>query len=275
MPDPGARELSGRRHEGHHVSMVRVFILLFVLVTDGIIHEASSQIQSCDPYLEQPEGDPYGYRLRDDRCEGVYVKQVGSTALVVASLTESFEKYDLNSTKDLVLQWKAPGSEAVKLRALGLRRRLYYRMDTIRPTHSQSFRWPLSLLSALEIPRDDLGILCWTQHRMGNKDIDVYVPLRITQMKDGGRSHVYTATLLPGVELSEIYLSLATVGENGAPETFLRDGEALGYNYYPADRRIDIPISGLKHPGLYYVEIGAKLKTGGSTTIEFWLYHPD
>jgi len=147
-------------------------------------------------------------------------------------------------------------------------------MDTLRPPHSQSFGWPVSLLAALEIPQHDLGILGWIQYRIGKTDHDVYVPLRITQIKDEKRSPIYTVTLLPGVELSEVYLSLATVGKDGIPETFLRDGEALAYNYYPADRRIDIPISGLNKPGLYYVEIGATLKTGGSTNLEFWLYHP-
>jgi hypothetical protein len=274
MLDPRVRELSGQGHEGYHVSFGHILFLAFILVTAGILPIAVSQIQSCDPYLEQPEGHPYGYRLRGNRCEGVYVQPVGNTILVLASLTESFEDYDLHANKDLVLQWNAPGNEEVRLRAFGLRRRLYYRMDTIRPTPSQSFGWPISLLAALEIPRHDLGILGWTQNRIGKTDHEVYVPLRITQMKDEERSHIYTATLLPGVELSEVYLSLATVGKDGNPETFLRDGEALGYNYYPADRRIDIPISGLQKPGLHYVEIGATLKTGGSATIEFWLYHP-
>jgi hypothetical protein len=207
MRDPRVCEVSGQGCEGHHVSFGHILFLVFILVTVGIIPIAVSQIQSCDSSLEQPEGHPYGYRLRGDRCEGVYVKQVGNTILVLASFTESFEDYDLHADKDLVLQWNAPGNEEVRLRAFGLRRRLYYRMDTLRPPHSQSFGWPVSLLAALEIPQHDLGILGWIQYRIGKTDHDVYVPLRITQIKDEKRSRIYTATLLPGVELSEVYLN--------------------------------------------------------------------
>lgn len=55
--------------------------------------------------------------------------------------------------------------------------------------------------------------------------------------------------------------------------SFLRDGEALEYGYYPAERDITIPITGLEIPGVYYLEIGATLKGGGVTTVELWFYH--
>src|SRR5262245_41082574 len=129
MLDPRVRELSGQGREGRHVSFGHILFLVLVLVTALIIPRALSQIQSCDPNLAQPEGHPYGYRLRGNRCEGVYVQQVDNTILVLASFTESFENYDLHANKDLLLQWNAPGNEEVRLRAFGLRRRLYYRMD--------------------------------------------------------------------------------------------------------------------------------------------------
>ena len=43
-----------------------------------------AQTTACDPLLEQPKTNPYGYRLRSDRCEGIYVQQVaGATLLFV------------------------------------------------------------------------------------------------------------------------------------------------------------------------------------------------
>jgi hypothetical protein len=249
-----------------------LFLVVFWSIACAI-SAATTKDDDCDPSLEQPKENPYGYRLRGDRCEGMYVKQVASTILLVASFTETFEEYDLSSNKDLVVEWKALGNEQVRLRGHGLRRKLYYRMDTVRSPEAQTFSWPVGLLAALAIPKQDIGVVGWTHYSAGKIEREIYLPLRINQKKGKSRLGTYTVVLLPGAELSEVYVSLATVGKDGHPETFLRDGIALGYNYYPADRRIDIPISDLKAPGLYYVEIGAKLKTGGSATVEFWMYH--
>jgi hypothetical protein len=261
-----------KRVRMHHT----VFLLFLVLwsIASGM-SVALPKDDDCDPNLEQPKENPYGYRLRGDRCEGMYVKQVASTTLLVASFTEAFGDYDFSSNKDLVVEWKTLGNERVRLRAQGLKRKLYYRMDTVRSPEAQSFNWPVGLLAALAIPRQDIGVVGWTRYSAGTMEKEVYLPLRINQKKDKNRVGTYTVVLLPGAELSEVYVSLATVGRDGHPQSFLRDGIALGYNYYPADRRIDIPISDLKTPGLYYVEIGATLKTGGSATVEFWFYHPE
>jgi hypothetical protein len=249
-----------------------LFVLVWSLASTISVAFASSN--DCDPSLEQPNENPYGYRQRGDRCEGQYIKQVASTTLLVASFTEAFGDYDHSANKDLVVEWNALGNKQIRLRAHGLRRKLYYRMDTVRLSESQTFNWPVGLLAALAIPRQDIGVVGWTRYSVGEIEKEVYLPLRINQKKDKNRLGSYTVVLLPGAELSEVYVSFATVGKDGHPETFLRDGIALGNNYYPADRPIDIPISGLKAPGLYYLEIGATLKTGGSSTVEFWFHHP-
>jgi hypothetical protein len=250
--------------------------LLFVIVWSitGTMSFAFAKNNDCDPSLEQPNENPYGYRQRGDRCEGQYVKQVASTTLFIASFTETFGEVDHNSNKDLVVEWKALGDKETRLRAHGLKRKLYYRMDTVRSPEAQTFNWPVGLLAALTIPRQNIGVVGWTHYSMGGVEKEVYLPLRINQTKAKSQSGIYTAVLLPGVELSEVYVSLATVGKSGRPETYLRDGIPLGNNYYPAERPIDIHISDLKAPGLYYVEISATLKMGGSATTEFWFHHP-
>ncbi|MBL8037674.1 MAG: hypothetical protein JNN16_09260 [Nitrospira sp.] len=250
------------------------FLLILIWSITSMMSVAFAKNDDCDPSLEQPNENPYGYRQRGDRCEGQYIKQVASTTLLVASFTEAFGEFDHSSNKDLVVEWRTFGSKQIRLRAHGLKRKLYYRMDTVRSPEAQIFNWPVGLLAALTIPRQSIGVVGWTHYSIGGVEKEVYLPLRINQTKAVSQSGIYTAVLLPGVELSEVYVSLATVGTNGHPENFLRDGIALGNNYYPADRPIDISISGLKAPGLYYLEIGATLKTGGSATVEFWFHHP-
>ena len=239
----------------------------------GLQSMAPAAESPCDVSLPQVESNPYGYRLRGDRCEGVYAREVGAS-LTLASLTESFQDYDAGSGRPLVVEWsKAPGDAAVHLRAVALRRRLYYRMDTVRPAATTSYEWSPGLLASLGIPRVDLGVLGFARARVGETERSVYVPLRIAQQSKPARARSYSLVVVPGVELAEVFVSVAAVGADGRPGSFLRDGQPLGYGSYPAERAVEIPISGLPAPGIYYLEVGAKRRAGETLSLEIWLYH--
>jgi hypothetical protein len=250
-------------------------LFFFVLVCEGLLADlASGQGSYCDPSLSQSADNPYGYRLRGDRCEGIYIKEV-STTILIASFTESFEDYDLNSGKALQVEWhKASGNESVRLRSRGLRRRLYYRMDTVRPPGSTSYTWPLDILAALNLQRKDIGVVGLTRYAVGESERDVYIPLRIRQRGNLSQSGSYKLVLVPGVELTKMFISLVPVGTDGHPHAFLKADEALSLGFYPAERGIDIPLSGLTTPGICYLRIGATLSSGGTSTVEIWFYHP-
>jgi len=227
----------------------------------------------CDLNLAQPSGDPLGYQLRNDRCEGRYVQEVASTILITASFTESFEDYDLKSGEDLIVEWTTPKDQNIHLRAQGLKPRLYYRMDTVRTPGSPSYQWPTDILRTLNISRGDMGVIAWARYSISGISQDVYLPLRIRQKQKAVQSGAYRVVLWSGRELAEVFISLATVKADGSPGTFIKDGEALNYGYYPAERGIEFEIPKPDKPGIYYLEIGATLRSGGVVTIENWFYH--
>lgn len=234
----------------------------------------SAQENHCDPQLRSSTNDPHGYRLRGDRCEGEYIRPVGSTTLLVASLTESVEDFNPAASQNLMVEWMAPGNAEIHLRAYALRHRLYYRMDTMRPAGSASYAWPPNLLSIFKLKRSELGTVAWMSSSVGNEKREVFIPLRIRQQAAAIRSRSYQVTLLPGVELTEVFYSLALVGADGRPGAFIKQDQALKYGYYPAERRIDVKTPELKAPGIYFLKIGATLRAGGSTTAEVWFHHP-
>jgi hypothetical protein len=246
------------------------FIILIVLLRATFA--PSAQENHCDPQLTPPKDDPYGYRLRGDRCEGEYMRPVGSTTLLIASLTESVENFNPVANRDLVVEWTAPGAVSVHLRAQALRHRLYYRMDTIRPSGSASFRWTPNLLATFKLNRDELGTVAWTSYRVGDANRDVYIPLRISQHGAAIRSRSYELKLLPGVELDEVYYSLAPVKPEGRTGTFVKKDQPVGSGYYPAGRAFVIKVPELRASGIYYLKIGATRKSGGATTAEIWFY---
>jgi len=161
--------------------------LVAALFTSAI----EAQVAPCDPQLIQPPGNPLGYRLRGDRCEGIYVQQVGGTPLTVVSWTESFEDYDLSSRQPLTLEWDSPEEGKAQLVAHAQCRRLYYRMDAVRPFGSRSYSWPTDLFVSVGIGRDELGILGSVHRRAGDTDHDIYLPLRIGQKGKPARTGSY------------------------------------------------------------------------------------
>lgn len=246
--------------------------LLVLSLFMGYAIQLSAQ-SSCDSSLQQVANNPLSYHTIDNRCEGVFIQPVGSTSLQVVSFTESFEEYDLNSAQPLEVSWgDPPGDSAVRLRAQGVKRKLYYRMDSYNPPDRRSFSWPVNILASLNISRNDIGVIALTKDSIRGAQRDIYVPVRIRQVNTGDRNSNYKLALLPGVEFSEIYISLAQLAEDGRSEKIIKDRERLGYGYYPADRTIEIPLTGSK--GVYNMRIEGILRTGGTTTIEAWLYIP-
>jgi hypothetical protein len=240
------------------------------------VSSVSAQTVPCDPSLEQARTHPYGYRVRGDRCEGIYAQPVAGTPLVIASFTERFEAYDPDTTRSLVLQWSAPGAGHVRLRALALPRRTYYRMDTEQGGSDSSWTWPADLLAALDIGRPELGVVAWTRQAVGDTERDVHLPLRIGAAQTTDAAGGYTLIVVPQVELTEMYVTVAAIGGDGRAAAYLRDEEPLGYGYYPTDRPIEITIARPATPGLYRVQIGAGIRGGGSLATELWfLRSPD
>ncbi len=242
-------------------------------VIRGLQH-VSAQGSYCDPNLSKSTDLPYGYRNRGNRCEGIYIKKVkSSTTLVVASFTEYFHNYDLKADKHLVIDWKSPIDSDVFLRAYGIRRKLYYRMDTFVSSKSSSYTWPINILAALNIKKTDIGVIGWIQYPIGEIDNKVYLPLRIKQDEEVNYKGSYLLVIVPGQELEEVYLSVASKGEDGMLKFDYRDSEPLGYGYYPANRSIPIPIPNIKTVGIYYIEVGATLVSGGTGSLDLWFYH--
>ena len=254
-------------------SRVRSTILLSGFLCAVFGHPLTAQV-TCDPTLPAIKEGNLGYRNRGDRCEGLYINPVSSTTLFVASFTEYFENFD-NVGNTLLVEWdKPPSNSEIHLRAQGIRPRLYYRMDAYKPGANTFFAWPSAVLSSLNIRRNDVGVIGRIKIPLGKMERYVHLPLRIRNQAESKRTGSYRLVLIPGVQLSEIFITLASVGQDGNPKQFLRKEEALGYGYYPAERAVEIPIAAPKEKGIYYIQMGAKLKSGGTKAIEFWFYNP-
>ena len=248
-------------------------LLLFIFLSQPFWTPVLAQ-GNCDPALPGIKEGGLGYRDRGDRCEGLYINPVSNTTLFVASFTEQFENYD-NTGNTILIEWdQPPANKEIHLRAQGIKPRLYYRMDAYKPGTTGFFAWPAGVVTSLNIKRNDIGVTGKVKLPVGKTERFVHLPLRIRKQGEAKRTGSYKLVLMPGVQLTEIYISLGSVGKDGNPEKFLRTDEALRYGYYPAERAVEIPIAAPKDKGIYYLKLGAKLKSGGTKAIEFWFYNP-
>lgn len=233
-----------------------------------------AQDNYCDPNLPRRAGDPYGYRLRNDRCEGTYIQKVaGMTGLQLVSFTGLYDDYDLDSGADLFINWPDLDSARVRLRAYGLKYRTYYRMDTEREPGDSLYRWPTNVLAVLNLTKKDIGVVGWIDSLVSGDTLKVYLPLRISQQQQPPRPDNYQLLLRPGVELREVYRSLARINDDGGYGEFLVDEEPLEDGPYPAGQVITIPVKEIGTSGIYRLELAAILSRGGSSTAELYFYH--
>jgi hypothetical protein len=242
--------------------------LTIMLLTAVATLPAAAQGQACDTSLRPRSQSEYAYGPRGDRCEGLFVKRVGGTILSVASLTSSFEKYDLKSPKRLRFEWRGPADSGLRIRVRGIRPNLYYGMDADRPAAATSYEWPISMLSSLNIGQTDLGALAWTRRQTGGQLRNVYLPLRITQSDTGAADAGYTLVLFPGVKLQEVFVTLGPADSAGRPLTdrWLKDHEPQRQRRYPAERPIRVKIPPLE-PGLYHLEVSATVADGSPVEV--------
>src|SRR5258708_19828625 len=106
----------------------------FLFFARGPSELLGAQQSPCDPNLAQLGQNPQGYRLRGDRCEGIYIQPVsGSSTLLVASFTEFFEEFDPTSSDPLSGEWSSPAGTPIHLRAYALPQKPYSQMHPLLP----------------------------------------------------------------------------------------------------------------------------------------------
>ncbi len=247
-----------------------------LLIWMGIAANSSQALEiKCDMSLPIPKNDPYSYQLRGDRCEGIFIKEVSSTTLTIASFLKHFDFFDPNSTIPLNLSWDKPeGANIITLRAQSLKHRLYYRMDTMRSDGVDSYSWPTNVLSALIQSPKELGVVGATKLPVAGKERDVLLPLNVGyQSIEGAQQKGYHLVVVPGLALQELFVSIYQIDTNGQIKRALKKDVPLQYGYYPANRGIDIPVTGLDTSGIYLLELSARFSSGGSAATELWFYH--
>ena len=248
--------------------------VIALLAAMGLLPSGPAGPESfCDPGLESKPGATT-YRMRVDRCEGIFAQQVSSPHLEIRSLVGVLPSFNPKKDSEVVLAWTAPpGNEReVQLRAFSFKPLTFYRMDTRVRSDRSTYHWPADVLSWVGLGRDDLGLLAWTDLPELGGTKPVYLPLRAgtaSQKTEDG----YTVKFLPATRLSEVHVKVSRLDGQRKVSAEVRD-EKLVDNYYPPGEPAEFSTGKLGPAGFYRITITATPKTGLSIIQDFDLYHP-
>ena len=273
MAPPTGRPAQDPRAEPAGRNALRLAALLIGILCLAAAPQDSTP-SPCDPKLIPPKADPLAYSRRGERCEGLYVLEVAGRAdLSVVGFTASAPLSALKAEDRLHVVWpQVAGDVPIRLRAVSLRRPIYYRMDATPAAGSGRYDWPANLVVKLSLNGSDLGIVGWVQQKVGEKPADVYVPVRVGTSPEPASKPTYVVQVVSGAELMQLNVTVATVGRDGNDEKYLKRDEPL-QGFYPAGRPISVRLPALPAAGLYRVRLGAILRNGGAANTAFVFYH--
>jgi hypothetical protein len=253
-----------------------IFVLMTFVLRASVYAQDTTVSSPCEPGLVKPTTDPLAYGLRGERCEGVYALEVAGTGgFSVVAFVTSGKPTTIEAGKAVAIEWPAGVDTPVFLRAVSLRHKLYYRMDARRPATSKRFDWPSEVLRDLKLKIEEVGIVAWSEKKIGETVQDVYVPIRVGGAPAGGDQSSYVFQVVSGSDLKEVFVKLATADASGREQQVIIRDEPLKRGFYPAERAIPIPISWstLKERGLYRLQLNAVRSNGQPSSRILYFQH--
>jgi hypothetical protein len=246
---------------------IAISLLLSVTLTHVVVTSGGAAIaDSCDPLLTAnnvTNTDPNRYKMRGDRCEGIFYSLVGAQGgLLLASLTKGQLQWGHLSEDRITLRWRDNVSGSAHVRAYSLQQNAYYRLDADVHLSAPGFDYSLSMANNYMSPLA-LGLLVWTNKNFEGHAVRVFLPVMVDPagVLSGSDTHLI---VLSELELSEVYVAIERVATNGSMEARpIRARRALGYGVYPAQESIDIALPEVKSKGTYAVDISSSLDDGG------------
>lgn len=161
-----------------NVKVTKIGVLVLILIASGVGQNClGAQELKCDAVRPLP-GSRSSYQPRENRCEGLYVADVGVHSIDIVSLTYGNLSFDLQSRLPLRVSVRNQ-TQALNVRAVAIPPRTYYRMDaSIRP--GAVLLWPITEVLLPENLTDSrIGIFAWK----GVESAKTFVPVLVVTDK--------------------------------------------------------------------------------------------
>lgn len=201
-----------------------------------------------------------GYKMRGNRCEGIYAQDVSANLLQIVSFAARFDEFADSNTANLYIRWQAPGDGTLWISGRGQARNSFYGLDTAVPREQEEFSWPAKILQDKGYRKRFLGFLAWyTAEEMQVDKLHLPITVGPGIAPADTSSNSYELVIRTGAAFQQVYLALDRLcGSTYQP---VWPDKELGQGYYSTQRvphRLDV--SGSK--GVYRLRINALGENG-------------
>lgn len=149
--------------------------LFLALSLAGSSFVAPAADTTCAPLA--PERSDLGYKHLGNRCEGFYLPQLSGTLQVVSFTLSDQLDFTWHEGTTLVVRPVTVVERPLNLRAVSLRRQVFYRMDAV-VDRNEFLSWPISpYLYQRNIRPNQIGVYGWA----GNEHDKIFFPVVVTQ----------------------------------------------------------------------------------------------
>jgi hypothetical protein len=238
-----------------------------------LMHGEARAQAACDPSLRALTPNS-GYRLRDDRCEGLYSRNVSSYGIKLMSFTSTAPVDDLciaGRAVHLVWPTYRAAETPIQLHVESLRSKLDYAMTSRRPANTTSYEWPTDprCNSNVLLRGPELAMLARTQGTVGSQRVNVLLPMTVAAAPSAPVRPPYRIVLMPGRRVREIYVSLWHYADGITRREVVSD-RALGRAPYVPRVHIVAVLSAadVAQPGLYRVKLSVEFESGPPDAFE-------
>ena len=257
--------------------------IITVLITLCIFFQ--TQAQFCDPELQAQNGDPNAYQERDpngeiNRCEGIYLQDVASSAITLTSFTTTYEDFSGGYPDTVFLTWIMPDEylakpiDKVHIRADSQVFKLYYRLDTVQPLDTNSFEWNTKVIKNLQLTNDEIGVSAWMSAEMiGGVARDIYLPLSVLMSEDNHLNSTYSIVVMPSSELTAVKYRIYPTSNGYVSDSESLVEETITGDYFPSGKKIAFNFNLDLEESIYYLEIEVTRKNSKKSHLEIWFYH--
>jgi hypothetical protein len=173
-----------------------------------------AQAARCDTTVVTDDSDPWRYRQRGARCEGRFLAPMSGPSLRIVGYYSRVRWRGLPRTDTLFVGWQ-PVATSVNVRAVSVRWRTFYRMDTQQRPGTDRFLWPTSVLRSLMMTGDDIAVLASFPYTSSPKVSSALIPVSIDN-GEGGSDTALSLLFVSDLDLDKITVQGVRLSGSGS-----------------------------------------------------------
>jgi hypothetical protein len=228
-----------------------VTLLTTLIASQCIGHVAVFASEPCRNNVIPAPG-PHPYRRIGERCEGEFIREVGSS-LEVLSVTAG-EVPKLNPGKSSIsLFWSSLPIKAFEINVRVLRPHTYYRMDITPKPDDLKVLWPLDELRKAGHENKHIAIRATAIFELKGVIHNIFVPIRVDTVAAGTAVPFYRIVFTSGDEVHSLEVTLRDKVRNTTYEVWKNETKARDVFPPTWPITLDIPAS-IRGKGIYLLE---------------------